>query len=133
MTGKTNDWSIKETVVDDDTQFSQEISRTKAPLEISHILHSKPSDLKIMHLNTQSVTSTFNEFLLIINGYPSDVITLSETWLKSNLLLMEFVSAILGYATEFRHRDDIWGGGVGAYIEDIVYKRRRDIENVSRT
>ena len=83
-----------------------------------------------MHLNTQSMVSTFNEFLLTVNRYPLDIITLSETWLKDNHLLMEYVS-IPGYTTEFRNRESIKGGGCGAYIkENINYKRRRDIENL---
>lgn len=36
--------------------------------------------LKIMHLNTQSMMSTFDEFLLTIDQYPLDIITSSETW-----------------------------------------------------
>ena len=36
--------------------------------------------LKICHLNTQSMLSTFDEFECLINQYPFDVITLSETW-----------------------------------------------------
>jgi exonuclease III len=76
------------------------------------------------------MVSTFNEFLLTVNSYALDIIALSETWLKDNPQLMEYVS-IPGYATEFRHREDIKGGGVGVYIkEDIKYKRRLDIEKL---
>ena len=76
------------------------------------------------------MVSTFNEFALTIQSYPLDIVTLSETWLKNHKELLEYVS-IPGYATEFRHRDVIKGGGVGAYIkESIKYKRRKDIEEV---
>ena len=55
--------------------------------------------------------------------------SLSETWLKDNQLLLNHVS-IPGYIHEFRNKDGIKGGGVGAYIkESIKYKRRKDIEN----
>lgn len=68
-----------------------------------------------MHLNTQSMVSTFNEFALTVKSYPLDIITLSETWLKNQKELLEYVS-LPGYATEFRHREVAKGGGVGAYI-----------------
>ena len=42
---------------------------------------------------------------------------------------MDYVS-IPGFETEFRNREGISGGGVGVYIkENIIYKRRRGIEN----
>lgn len=95
--------------------------------EIVNILKEKERQLRIMHLNTQSMVSTFNEFALPAN-YPLDIITLSETWLKDHRELLEYVS-IPGYQTEFLHRKAIKGGGVGAYVrENIKYKRRKDIE-----
>ena len=58
--------------------------------------------------------------------YPFDVLTLSETWLKDNRQLLEYVS-IPGYNFEFRNRENIRGGGVGAYIkESVQYIRRKD-------
>ena len=87
-------------------------------------------DFRHLHLNTQSMVSTFNEFLLTVTNHTLDIITLSETWLKDHPLLMEYV-AIPGFNTEFRSRDTIRGGGVGAYIKDTIkYKRRHDIENL---
>ena len=75
------------------------------------------------------MTSTFNELLLTVPTYHLDVVSLSETCLKDNHLLLNHVS-IPGYIQEFRNRDGIKGGGVGAYIkESIKYKRRKDIEN----
>ena len=52
--------------------------------EALRILQERHKQLKIMHLNTQCMTSTFDEFLLTVNKYPLDIITLSETWLKDN-------------------------------------------------
>ena len=64
-----------------------------------------------MHLNSQSMASTFNEFLSVVNQYPMDVITLSETWLKNNPALLEY-AAIPGYSAVFRNRESIKDGGV---------------------
>ena len=47
-----------------------------------HLLCSNSGQLKIMHLNTQFMVSTFNELLFVVNSYPLDIITLSETWLR---------------------------------------------------
>lgn len=97
--------------------------------DILETMMSKSSQLKLMHLNTQSMLSTFNEFALIVNKYPLDIITLSETWLKDNKDRLEYVSFPC-FSKDFRNRDNIKGGGVGAYIRDnIKYKRRKDIEN----
>ena len=75
------------------------------------------------------MTSTFDDLQLVILRYDFDVVTLSETWLKDNPQLLSHVS-IPGYANEFRNRDKIKGGGVGAYIkENVKYKRRKDIES----
>jgi exonuclease III len=94
------------------------------------VLKNKANQLRLFHLNTQSMTSTFNEFLLTVKRYPFDVLTLSETWLKDNEDLLKHVS-IPGFTFEYRNRESIRGGGVGAYIkESVVYKRRRDIENL---
>ena len=81
-----------------------------------------------MHLNTQSMVSAFGELLLTIKQYPFNVISMSETWPKDNPLLLNHVT-IPGYNSEFRSRNSIRGGGVGAYIkETLTYKRRSDIE-----
>ena len=93
-------------------------------------LNSRPNQLKIIHLNTQSMVSTFDELLVTIKEYPFDVIAMSETWLKDNPHLLNYVT-IPGYSQVFRNREKIRGGGVGFYIrEGIMFKRRMDIENV---
>ena len=108
----TTDTSLDESVVDN----------------IQEILSSNCSNLKVMHLNTQAMTSTFNEFLLTMKTYPMDVALLSETWLRDQKELLDYVSTD-GYATEFRHRVATKVGGVGAYIkENVAYRRRFDIE-----
>jgi len=94
-----------------------------------HPLYSNSGQLKIMHLNTQSMVSIFNELLLTVNSYPLDTVASSETWLGDQQQLLDYV-CIPGFVTEFRNREGIRGGGVGVYIkENINYKRRRDIEN----
>ena len=73
---------------------------------------------------------TFNKFLITINEYPLDVITLSETRLEDNPALLDFVS-VPGYSTVFRDQESMKGGGVGSYIRnDIIFKHRKDIENL---
>ena len=64
--------------------------------------------LRIMHLNTQSMVQTCDEFLITINENPLNVITLSETRLKDNPALLDFVS-VPGYSTVFRNRESIKG------------------------
>ena len=84
-------------------------------------LESPPKNLKVVHLNTQSMASTFDELVLTrdsIKEYPFDVVTMSETWLKNNSLSLQHVT-IPGYSCEFRNRESVkggGGGGIGAYI-----------------
>ena len=73
--------------------------------------------------------SNFDELLLVIQKYGFDILTLSEKWLKENPQLLSHVS-IPSYASEFRNRDKVKGGGVGAYIKtNVKYNRRKDIES----
>ena len=98
--------------------------------EHSDALNSRPNQLKIIHLNTQSMVSTFDELLVTVEEYPFDIIAMSETWLKDNPHLLNYVT-IPGYSQVFRNREKIRGGGVGFYVrEGIMFKRRMDIENV---
>ena len=87
--------------------------------------------MRIMHLNAQSMTSSFDELVMTIKQYPFDIITMSKTWLKDNKYLLDYVS-IPGYVNVFRNRDRIRGGGVGIYIRDSInFKRRQDIEKLN--
>ena len=56
-------------------------------------LESRNKLLRAAHLDTQSMTSTYET-------YPFDIFTLSETWLNDNKLLLQFVS-IPGYTHVF--------------------------------
>lgn len=72
-------------------------------------LSSRVNQLKILHLNTQSMLSTFDELLVTIKEFPLDIIVMSETWLKNNPYLLNHVT-IPGYSLLFRNRDNIRGG-----------------------
>ena len=62
-----------------------------------------------------------------------DIITLSETWLKENQMLLNLVQ-VPGYFAGFRHRDRIRGGGVGFYIKtSIKFKERQDLNALDDT
>ena len=69
---------------------------------IVRVLKEQSKNLRLMHLNTQCMTSTFNEFLMTVKQFPMDVITLSETWLKNNPALLGYVS-VPGYSAVFRN------------------------------
>ena len=74
------------------------------------------------------MVSTFDSLLLTIKQCLFHVVCMSETWLKSNQLLLQHVT-IPGYCNAFRHRDNTKGGGVGIYVRDTIkFKRRKDIE-----
>ena len=91
-------------------------------------LKQNSKHLTVMYINTQSIISTFDNFLLAVDRYKFDVTTMSETWLKENHLLLQYVT-IPGYTHAFNKRDKKGGGGVGVYIKDsIMFKRRSDIE-----
>ena len=82
--------------------------------------------MKIAHLNTQSISSTFTEFEKLMYTYKFDIMTLSETWLKHDANLLKYVK-IHGYKPEYNHRPTR-GGGVGMFIrEELKYKVRKDI------
>ena len=86
--------------------------------------------ISICHLNTQSMSSTFDEFQLMINQTRFDVIAISETWLKNDKHLLEYVR-LSGYEFAYRNWDEKRGGGVGIYIRDTVgFKVRSDISKL---
>ena len=87
--------------------------------------------ISIAHLNMQAICSTFDEFTCMSNTQKFDIMTLSETWLKDNPHLLDYVK-IDGYEFKFRNREHPRGGGVGLYIRsDIKYKLRNDIVNTN--
>ena len=68
--------------------------------------------MKILHINTQSLTSSFDEFLLQQTKYNFDIVAMSETWLKNNDLLIKHVT-IPGYDMLYKNREKVRDGGVG--------------------
>ena len=58
--------------------------------------------ISISYLNTQSISSTFDEFQFMKNQTKFYVITLSETWLKNDKHLLGYVR-LPGY--EFAYRN----------------------------
>ena len=96
-------------------------------------LDANKNQISIAHLNTQSITSSFAEFETMLTRYKFDIITLSETWLKDNALLLQHVN-IPGYKVEFVNRPNKRGGGVGLYIkENLQFKVRSDINRHDTT
>ena len=76
------------------------------------------------------MSSTFDEFQFMINQTKFDVITLSETWLKNDKHLLEYVR-LPGYEFTYRNRDEKRGDGVGIYIGDTIeFKVRSDISKL---
>ena len=91
-------------------------------------LNHHPKQLKVMHLNMQSLVSTFNEFSLFCENYDFDLLCLSETWLRSNKHLLDYVK-LSSFDLLYNNRESIKGGGVACYVKShIKYKRRKDIE-----
>ena len=87
----------------------------------------------IAYLNTQCLSSTFDEFHVMLNEYQFDIIAMSETWLKNNRKLLDYVD-IPGYNLEYANRDNKRGGGVGVYIkETFTYTERKDIINLDKS
>ena len=125
----------KERTIDDSPPSSTTLVSQKELTTDSHLqqLNAQRHNLSIAHLNTQSITSSFTEFELMLSRYKFDIITLSETWLKDNQYLLQHVS-IGGYRFEYVNRGSKRGGGVGLYIkETIKYKVRHDIHRIDQT
>lgn len=57
------------------------------------------------------------------------LLTMSETWLKDNELLLQHIT-ISGYCHTFQNRERMRRGGVGMYLkESLKFKRKKDIES----
>ena len=90
-------------------------------------LQELKTHISICHLNTESMTSTFDEFQLMVNESKFYIMTLSETWLKNDKYLLEYAS-LPGYKFSYRNKDEKRDGSVDVYIKDyFTYKIRNDI------
>ena len=63
-------------------------------------LNGNKDNISIAHLNVQALMSTFNEFLLMLDEYQFNVITLNETWLQDNKYQQNYVQ-LNGYNALF--------------------------------
>ena len=116
-----------------DLDTSADTMNNTSPLDQHEtMLNEKQNLLSFLHLNTQSLVSSVCELNLLIERYKFDIIGMSETWLHDNDLLIQHV-AMPGYTLEYNNRAQGRGGGVGCYLrENIKYKRRKDIERISK-
>ena len=81
----------------------------------------------IAHLNAQCLGTSIDEF------YGFDIISTSETWLKQNKDLIDYVQ-IPGFEFIYNNREHFRGGGVTYYIkEHLKFKKRKDVYNLDKT
>ena len=99
----------------------------------SEALETNRNHLSIAHLNTQSMSSTFDEPQVMVSQHPFDIITLSETWLRNDSKLLQYVQ-IPGYSFCYKNRDGRRGGGVRRYIKNTIkYKEWQDLSKIDET
>ena len=89
-----------------------------------------------MHINTQSMTSTFAELSLLVNDYQFDIGGMSETWLKDNSLLLQHVS-IPGHELSYTNAINVEVVALGHTLkkasnsnEDTILKNYSQILNI---
>ena len=92
-------------ITDSDVPGKDAIDSLQFANEHLSALQERSNQLKVLHINTQSMVSTFDELLVTMNEYPFDVVTMRETWLKDNPHLLSYVNipgycSIFGIATE---------------------------------
>ena len=85
----------------------------------SEVLETNRNYRSIAHLNTQSMSSTFDECQLMLYQHPFDIIKLSETWLRKDSNLLQYVQ-VPGYSFCYKNRDKRRRGGVRMYIKDTI-------------
>ena len=85
----------------------------------SEALETNRNHLSITHLNTQSMSSTFDEFQVMLYQHLFDIITLSETWLPNDSNLLQYIQ-IPGYSLCYKNQDKQQGGGVRMYTKDTI-------------
>ena len=92
-------------------------------------LQELKTHISICHVNTQSTTSTFDEFQFMVNESKFDIITLSETWLKNNKHLLDYVN-LPGYKFSYRNSDEKRGGGIDVYIKETVLHTKLEMKTL---
>lgn len=100
----------------------------------SHAALNK-SGLKIAHLNVLSLSKHRDEFQILMQENPFDVMCLTETWLKPNMSDAEF--HLDGYSLIRNGRTDKGAGGTAIYYNSKLKARQRtdinsglDIESI---
>ena len=78
-------------------------------------LNEHRNHASIAHLDAQYSSTSTDEFNVKLNTYWSDIISISETWLKENKDLIDYVQ-IPGYEFIYNNRKHSIGGGVAYYI-----------------
>ena len=79
------------------------------------------------------MSSTFDEFQVMVYHHTFDIITLSETWLRNDTNLLQYVQTP-AYSFRYKNRDEWRGGGVGMYIKDTIkYKEPQDLSKLDET
>ena len=59
-----------------------------------------------------------------------DIVTLSETWLRDNKHLLDYLKTP-GYNFVYKNREQKLGGGVGAYLkEELDFEIREDLNRL---
>ena len=88
----------------------------------------KSRGLKIGHLNIRSILGKMDTLKISLNENPFDVLTISETWLTSNISDDEI--SIPGYSLTKNDRIEKHGGGTLAFVKNTIpYKTRVDLQN----
>ena len=111
----------------------QEITAT-SPRTINSVdilnFKSHRKHLSMGNLNTQSMVSSFDEFNVVLREHPFHTLTLSETWLKNDANLLNYIQ-ISGYKLSCKNRNERRGEGVGIYVRiQIEYKARHDFNKI---
>ena len=114
---------IRDLTTFDDDELNQHVEALRK-------LDENRNFLSLVQLNTQSMVSSFDEFAIFANKHSFDIIAVTETWLKNDPNLLEYVK-IDGYNMQYNNRDGRRGGGVGLYIKDSIKYKMRD--NITRS
>ena len=61
------------------------------------------------------MVSSFDEFHVMLQEHPFDMLTLSETWLKDDVNLLKYVK-IPGYKFSYKNLNERRRGGVALFI-----------------
>ena len=95
------------TIVNTQNLLEETISITDQTIQTnvhSETLETYRNYFNIAYLNTQFMSSTFDEFQVMLYQYPFDIITLSETWLRNDTNLLQYVQ-IPGYNFCYKNRE----------------------------